>query len=99
MSDHRIEIKVTPAFRKQLEELAASRKTTLSGAIKSAVMEVAMPDGHVPTDQEVLEMLGRAARAGNVSAMKELRAHHRANEAETETPLAVVDELAQRRTA
>ena len=31
----------------------------------------------IPDETEVLRLLGESARAGNVSAMKELRAYHR----------------------
>lgn len=98
MADDRLEIRLTPALRKRLDDLAQNRNTTVSGAVKSAVLE-ATKVGGVPTEEEVLELLGEAARTGNVSAMKELRAYHRErNSNETEnSPLAVVDELASKR--
>jgi antitoxin component of RelBE/YafQ-DinJ toxin-antitoxin module len=101
MADQRIELRVTPALRKRAEKLAEDRNTTLSGAIKSAVLEATKDDRGVPTEQEILELLGEAARTGNVSAMKELRAYHREQQDpnEAEDPLAEFDELAERRAA
>ena len=96
-----LNIRLTPALRKRLDEYAAERKTTISGAVKAAVLEATKSDRGVPSEAEVLELLGEAARTGNVSAMKELRNYHRErNSDETEeAPLAAVDELAIRRSA
>lgn len=71
-----INFRATPALRKRIEDLASERKTTVAGAIKSAVLQ-ATKQGGVPDEQEILELLGEAARTGSVSAMKELRAYHR----------------------
>ena len=62
-------------------------------------MEAALPEGGVPDGQEVLELLGQAARCGSVSAMKELLAYHREREAESDefAEFAEFDELARRR--
>jgi hypothetical protein len=60
-----------------------------SKAIQAALVEATMPEdaSAVPSEQEVLHLLGEAARAGNVAAMKELRAYHRKHERdETEKP-------------
>jgi hypothetical protein len=51
----------------------------------------------VPAEDEVLRLLGEAARAGNVSAMKELRVYHREHSATEQNPLVEPDELAELR--
>jgi hypothetical protein len=48
----------------------------------------------VPTEDEVLQLLGEAARGGSVAAMRELRAYHRES---GPGALAELDELAHRR--
>src|SRR5690349_10748820 len=100
MASDRLEIRLTPAERERFEQLARDRKTTITGAVKSAVLQ-ATAQGGVPDEAEILELLGEAARTGNVSAMKELRAYHREQRDpdQADDPLSGVDELAQRRAA
>lgn len=53
-----------------------------------------------PDRDEVLRLLGVAARSGSVTAMKALLDEYRRDGDDTETkPTSVIDELAQRRTA
>jgi predicted transcriptional regulator len=94
-----IHIRTPPAFRRRLEELATARKTTISEAIRSAVLQATVPERGIPSEQEVLELLGEAARAGNVAAMRELRTYHREQDVVGADPLAEFDELATRRAA
>jgi hypothetical protein len=60
-------------------------------------MNAASPEGDVPGEEELLRLLGQAARAGSVPAIKELLAHYRECSESKSSPLAVVDELAERR--
>ena len=95
-----LHIRVAPAFRKRLEELAEARGESISQTIRSTVMAASVPEhaSPVPDEQEVLELLGGAARAGSVSAMKELRAYYRDERSEESGVLDMVDELAAWRT-
>src|SRR3989442_1650859 len=92
-----LHIRTPPAFRRHLDGLAKARGTTISQTIRWAVMAAALPKGGVPTEQEILELLGEAARAGNVPAMRELRAYHRERAQTTDSPFAEFDQLAERR--
>jgi hypothetical protein len=47
----RINVRTTPAFRARLERLAEERNTTLSGAIKSAVLETTKGDGGILSER------------------------------------------------
>jgi hypothetical protein len=49
-----------------------------SAAIKAAIVEATLPDqaDPVPDRDEVLTLLGEAARSGSVATMRELLAHH-----------------------
>jgi hypothetical protein len=96
MSGDQFHLRVTPPFRERLERLAAERKTTLAGAMRSAVMQ-ATAQGGIPDEREVLELLSEAARCGSVPAMRELRAYHRERAGDDGDKLAHFDELAARR--
>ena len=52
---------------------------TRSAAVRAAILEATTPaDAQpVPDEHEILVLLSEAARAGSVSAMKVLLAHHR----------------------
>jgi len=62
-------------------------------------MEATVPENQsaVPDAAEALVLLGEAARAGSVSAMKELLAHHRERRQQGGDALSAVDELAAKR--
>jgi uncharacterized protein (DUF1778 family) len=60
-SRDQINVRITPALRARLKRLAAERNTSISGAIKSAVLQ-ATKQGGVPDEQEILELLGEAAQ-------------------------------------
>jgi hypothetical protein len=51
-------------------------------------MQAALPEGGVPTEEELLELLGQAARCGSVPAIKELLACHREREGKSDDGLA-----------
>jgi hypothetical protein len=57
----------------------------------------ALPEGGVPTEEELLELLGQAARRGSVPAIKELLAYHRKTRGGGECLFTEFDELAKRR--
>lgn len=93
-----LHIRLTPAVRRHLERLADAKKTTLSSAMRSAVMQASPSQLEgVPSERELLELLGEAARAGSVPAMRELLAYHQEAGRGKDSPLSVVDELARRR--
>jgi hypothetical protein len=77
MSATRLDMRVSPAFKRRIERLAEQRNTTMAGAVRVAVIEATKGDGGVPSEQELLELLGEAARCGSVAAMRELLRHHR----------------------
>ncbi len=94
-------LRVSPVLMRRVEELAAARGSSWTAAIKAAIVEASMRTGggsSVPDQREVLELLSEAARAGSVSAMKELLAYHRERR-QGRGPDAVdeLDELAERR--
>src|SRR5688500_17893053 len=96
-----ITFRASPVLQRRIDDMAAVHGGNRSKAIQAAILKAGdvSADG-VPDDDEVLRLLGEAARAGNVAAMKELRAYHRERDSDSnETPLAVVDELAERRSA
>ena len=99
MSGDQFHLGVTPPFRERLERLAAERKTTLAAAVTAAAREATKGTGAVLTEQEILDLLSEAARDGNVSAMRELRAYHRERERADPDGLGLFDELAARRPA
>src|SRR5687768_17227339 len=74
-----VHIRTTPALRRRIEALAEARGSSLTGAITAAVMEATAPmdRGGVPDEAEVLNLLGEAARAGSVPAMRELLRYYR----------------------
>lgn len=74
-----ISFRASPVLQRHIDELAEARGLNRSKAIQAALVEATMPEdaSAMPSEQEVLRLLGEAARAGNVAAMKELRAYHR----------------------
>ena len=88
------------AVQRRIDELADARGCSRSLAIRAAILEATMPAdaAPVPSAQEVLELLGEAARAGSVAAMKELRQYHEERRTRDDDPFAEFDELARRRT-
>src|SRR5262245_56477298 len=94
----KVEFRTTPVMRQRIERLARDHNTTLSGALKIAVMQATKGTG-VPSETEVLELLGEAARDGSVSAMKEMRAYWREQRNDDTDKLAGYDEVAAKRSA
>ena len=96
---------MTPAMRLRLEQLAAERKTTLSGAVRSAVLEATATEHGIPSQEELLGLLSEAAHAGSVPAMKELMTYYERQSSGRQSfgrepgpnPLDRFDELAARR--
>ena len=86
-------------MRRRLEQLAAERKTTLSAAVRSAVLEATATERGIPSRKELLGLLSEAAHAGSVPAMKELMRYYERRPAswEPRDPLDRFDELAARR--
>jgi hypothetical protein len=76
-SRDQVNVRLTPVVRDRLERLARDHKTTVSGAMRIAVMQATKHPGGVPSEREVLELLGEQARCGTVSALRELRSYHR----------------------
>jgi predicted transcriptional regulator len=93
-----VTFRASAVLQRRLDQLAAARGLNRSRAIQAAIVEATMPDASgVPSEAEVLELLGETARAGNVAAMKELRKYHRERATRKDDPFAEFDELAQRR--
>lgn len=70
--------RASAVLQRRLDQLAAARGLNRSKAIQAAIVEATMPAARgVPSEAEVLALLGETARAGNVAAMKELRKYHR----------------------
>jgi predicted transcriptional regulator len=80
----------------RLEQLAEARGCARSAAIEAAIVEATVPKDApaVPTEAEILELLGLAARGGSVPAMRELWRHHQDQRQAGVGTLAGVDELA-----
>lgn len=97
----RVSVRLFAPQADRLKELAEARGLSRSATLRALVLEATVPEDApgVPTEDEVLELLGAAARAGSVSAMQELRTHHRERRAARSdaNPLAEFDELAERR--
>ena len=96
-----ITFRASPAVTARIAELAEARGSTKAAAIRAAVVSAATPKHApaVPTEAEVLELLGEAARGGSVAAMKELLVYHRERRgvAGAVDAVAELDELAARR--
>ena len=100
MTAHRLSVRLFPPQAERLDALAEARGVTRSELLRTLVLEATVPAAapSVPDADELLRLLGAAARMGNVPAMRELLAHHRRAPA-APSPLGVVDELAERRGA
>ncbi|MEK6328589.1 MAG: hypothetical protein AABM66_13850 [Actinomycetota bacterium] len=97
MTQH-VTFRASAVLQRRLDQLAAARGLNRSKAIQAAIVEATMPDASgVPSEAEVLELLGETVRAGNVAAMKELRRYHRERDMCNDDPFAEFDELAERR--
>jgi hypothetical protein len=95
-----VHVRLNSVVRRHVERLADTRGTTLSEAVRFAVTEASFPEGGVPTREELLRLLGMAARAGSVSAIRLLLEEYRRDERpKLGGTLRVVDELAKRRLA
>jgi hypothetical protein len=95
-----VHISLNPATRAHAEALAEARGTSLSAAIRVAIVEARFPEGGVPDEEECLRLLGVAARAGSVPACRELlRTYREYLKPERPEWLRAVDELARRRQA
>jgi hypothetical protein len=95
-----IGFRASPVLVARIGQLAEARRCTRSAAIKAAILEATTPEHAtgVPDEQEVLVLLGQAARGGNVAAMRELLAYHRERKRPTDNGVfAGVDDLATRR--
>jgi hypothetical protein len=96
----RVSVRLFPPQAARLDELAEARGVTRSALLRTLILEATMPaDAQaIPDRDELLTLLGAAARLGNVPAMRELLRHQR-NEKPPAGLLGVVDELAARRAA
>src|SRR2546423_860339 len=96
-----VSFRASPVLQRRIDDLAEARGGNRSKAIQAALVEATTSEDSsaIPSEQELLELLGEAARAGNVAAMRELRAYHRERTGKTENPFAEFDELAERRAA
>ena len=66
-------------MRRRLERLAEERKTTLSGAVRFAVLEATRDYRGIPVEGGTAAAVSEAARTGSVPAMRELmRSYERA---------------------
>ena len=93
-----VTFRASPTLQRRIDELAHARGLNRSKAIQAALVEATMADDvdAIPTEHELLCLLGESARAGNVAAMRQLRAYHRGRERESDD-FAEFDELARRR--
>lgn len=95
-----VHLKLSPATRAHLEALAEARGTSLSQAARLAITEAAFPARDVPDTDELLRLLGMAARAGSVPACRELLRYYRERrKPQRPSALGGIDELARRRMA
>lgn len=93
-----VTFRVSAVLQRRLDELAKARGLNRSKAIQAAILEATIPDASgVPSEAELLELLGESARAGNVAAMKELMRYHREHATQDDDAFAEFDELAERR--
>ena len=96
----RVSVRLFPPQAERLDALAEARGMTRSELLRTLVFEATLPPDApaVPDTDELLRLLGVAARMGKVPAIRELLAHHRRAPA-APSPLGVVDDLAARRAA
>ena len=96
----RVSVRLFPPQAARLDALAGARGMTRSELLRTLILEATMPADAtvIPDRDELLRLLGVAARLGNVPAMRELLRHQRAERPPAGT-LSVVDELAARRAA
>jgi len=105
----RLELRVSEPFLRRLDAFAAARGLNRSQAIRAAVVE-ASPDAPplplAPDRDELLRLLGAAARSGSVPAIRALLDEGRRAEGADDVPrahrlavLSRIDELAARRRA
>ncbi len=100
MTARRISVRLFTPQAEALDELAEARGMSRSATLRELVLAATLPEDAptLPDEQEVLELLGAAARMGSVPAMRELMAHHRERKVSgIPSPLAAVDELASKR--
>jgi predicted transcriptional regulator len=95
-----VTFRASPVLQRRIDELGEARGLNRSKAIQAALVEATTPEdaSATPSEQEVLHLLGEAARAGNVAAMKELRAYHREHKEAEDKSLADLDAFADGRT-
>jgi hypothetical protein len=105
----KVQIRASEPWLRRLDALAASRGMNRSQAIRAAVTE-AQPDAPplppAPDRDELLRLLGAAARSGSVPAIRALLDEERRAEGSGDVPrsdrlavLSRIDELAARRRA
>lgn len=97
----RIQVRVTEVFLRRLDALADARGMNRSQAIRAAVSE-ASPSASIDLPpalerDELLRLLGEAARGGSVSAMRRLLEEYRRDSGAPRHRPAFIDELARRR--
>jgi hypothetical protein len=92
-------VRLFPPQAERLEELAEARGTSRSHILRELVLEATLPEDApaVPSEDELLRLLGVAARMGRVPAIRLLLDHCREQRKQDSGSLAAVDELAQRR--
>jgi hypothetical protein len=98
----RLTVRLFPPQAERLEALAEARGMPRSRLLRMLVMEATLADDApaIPDEDELLRLLGVAARMGNVPACRELLAYYRrqAGPQSRREALTAVDELAERRT-
>jgi predicted transcriptional regulator len=95
-----VHIRLNAATRAHLEALAEARSTSLSGAVREAIVQATFPERDVPDEDELLRLLGVAARSGSVPACRELLRYYRQDrKPQRPSALGGIDELARRRMA
>jgi predicted transcriptional regulator len=93
-----IHIRLNPVVRRHLDRLAERRGSSRSEAVRAAIVEATFPAAGVPDEDELLRLLGVAARAGHVPAIRLLLEEYRRDERrKLGGTLRIVDELAGRR--
>ena len=100
----RVELRASAAFVARLDALAAARGLNRSAAVRAAVVEAspeAPPLPPPPDRDELLRLLGAAARGGSVAAIRlllaELRRDRDAAAGSDPDGLDFIDQLAARR--
>jgi hypothetical protein len=98
----KVQIRASEPFLRRLDALAAARGLNRSQAIRAAVVEAqpdALPLPPAPDRDELLRLLGAAARSGSVPAIRALLDESRRAEGGGAAPRrrSRIDELARRR--